>query len=103
MCALFSPESLRAGAVKGLIVTAMRLPLKRSALTVHLFNFLSFSSSFFCLFSGWGGRWGGRLVNFCDLIMLAMLFLLPSVLPRYIQLKMESTHSGMHIRAPPSL
>ena len=59
MRALFSPEILRAGAVKGLIVTAMRLPLKRSALTVNLFNSLSFSSSFFFLFSGWGGRWGG--------------------------------------------
>ena len=74
MRALFSPEILRAGAVKGLIVTAMRLPLKRSALTVNLFNSLSFSSSFFFfLFSGWGGRWGGGGVGGVDWLIFVML------------------------------
>ena len=82
MGAVFSAEILRAGAVKGLIATAMRLPLKRSALTVNLFNFFSFSSfsSSFFLFIFSGG--GGGLVNVCDVIMLATLFLLPSVFPR---------------------
>ena len=71
MRALFSPEILRAGAVKGLIVTAMRLPLKHSALTVNLFNFLSFSSSsFFFLLSFFGIGVDGGGTDWLIFVML---------------------------------